>query len=127
MSPRMARWFRGVATAMFGAFLTLCVLAIVDSRIETLRNQQNIELSRLDFKSSAGEDLPKPAAPFRSDVRLTDTNVMLDDTSGRSAWRSSDSKLSAYLDRLKRMEAQKIKVEDKLLASTDRLKLPDAQ
>jgi hypothetical protein len=126
MSPRTAGWFSKAATAMAAAFLVLGVFAIADARLETLRSKHAIQLSQLDF-SIAREDLPRPPEPFRNDIQLATGNPPLDDNTRLSASGTSPSRVSTYLDRLKRVDDQKRKVEDKLAASTERLKLLDSQ
>jgi hypothetical protein len=127
MSPRTARWFSKAATAMAAAFLVLVVFSIADSRLETLRSRHAIELSQLDFSSIAREDLPRPVEPFRSDVQLINDNPALDDNTRLSAPETSKSEASTSLDRLKRVEDQKKKAEDKLRASRERVKLLEVQ
>lgn len=127
MASRTAQWFSKAATAMAAAFLVLCFFSIADSRLENLRTKQSIQLSQLDFSITAREDVPRPVEPFRSNIQLANGNLPLDDNTRLSAWATSESKISAYLDRLKRVEDQKRKVEDKLATSTERLKLLDVQ
>jgi hypothetical protein len=127
MSPRMARWFPKAATAMAAAFFVLLVFSIADSRLEALRRKHAIELSQLDFSSIAREDIPRPVEPFRSDVQLINDNPALDDSTRLSASGPSKSEASTSLDRLKRVEDQKKKAEDKLRASRERVKLLEVQ
>ena len=127
MSPRTARWFSKAATAMAAAFLVLVVFSIADSRLEALRSKHAIEFSQLDFSSIAREDVARPVEPFRSDVQLIDGNPAPDDKTRLSASGTSKNEASTSLDRLKHVEDQKRKAEDKLRASRERVKLLEVQ
>jgi hypothetical protein len=127
MSPRTARWFSKAATPMAAAFLVLGVFSIADSRLETLRSKHAAELTQLDFSNIAREDLPRPAEPFRSEVQLITDNSPLDDNTRLSTSGASQSRVSTSPDPLKRVDDQKRKAENKLRASTERVKLLDAQ
>jgi hypothetical protein len=111
---------------MAAAFFVLCLFYLEDSRFENLRSRHGTQLSQLDF-SIGRQDLPRPTEPFRSDVQLTNGNLPLDGSMRLSGVASSESKVAALADRLRRVEDQKKKAEDKLAASTERLKLLDVQ
>ena len=125
MSSMRQRWSSVAASVMTGAFAVFSVLLIEDAQIDKLHRRHAEQLSQLEVSSTAAEDRPSAVEPFRSDVGLSDTQPL--PAGVLSDANASATNPAAYQNRLRRLDAQNRKIEIKLAAATQRLKLLEAQ